>query len=146
MRLVINILLVILLVGVLFIVLDSQLSHSPYWPFRRTYPLLVTQTRMHELYIFVADFYEDTGRLPENTKEVHEVTKYFNAYDERGFYVDGWGSPIRYVKKDDGVLIYSIGKNRKDDSAEPGFGDDIRISGDGKTGDFDVRYGRLIRQ
>lgn len=133
--------------GILFCILDSFLYNSQCWPFRRSHTLLLTRSQLYELYIVTTTFYEKTGRLPESSKEIHEVTKYYNGYDQQGFYADGWGSPIRYVKKNDGVLIYSIGKNRKDESAAPGLGDDIQVSGDGKdAGDYDLRYGRLVKQ
>jgi len=102
--------------------------------------------QLNQLYYVTTVFYEETGRLPENCQEIYVVTKYSPDYARKGFYADGWGSPIRYVKKDDGVLIYSIGKNRKDDSADPGLGDDIQVSGDGKVPDYDLRYGRLIKR
>jgi len=126
----------------------TRIIPMPRWqwnPFRHDDRDIKTQTKLRHLYNGIGMFNSEKGRLPDDMKQLYEFCPGLSEDSERlGFFRDGWGSPIRYVRTKDGVLLYSAGKNRKDESTDPGIGDDIQIYGDARLdGSYNYRWGRL---
>ena len=117
-----------------------------------------TRSRMLALHAALLQYREDEGVFPSGTdteiisalitrrKEYRKSKHYvymeitmphkniFGQYrvspslDEKGRYLDAWGTPIKIMIKGDSVLLHSFGENKKDDNGE---NDDIISPRDG---------------
>lgn len=51
-------------------------------------------------------------------KNIFGQYRTYPSLDEKGRYLDAWGTPIKIMIKGDSVILHSFGENKKDDNGE----------------------------